>query len=229
MALGNAPQAGEAVKDQAPRVLISNAGDQTPAETMAGYLEIMTMASRKPAGYHYSGRADFVQQHGQAYPARPRPRGYRRGRPRLCFNNSAERARDDASVTYCEGYAWDPWLPFPIPHAWLIGADGGVIDLTWDWQDTDPAGAHYAPLGVLCGVTIPTATLRVVWETCSAWGGILEDYENAYPIFRAPYAPDGLLARYRAIYASQREELSRGAVIVSPSGRVSIKRWREGL
>lgn len=49
-----------------------------------------------------------------------------------CFSNCAGFVFYGEGYVYCEGYAVIPSVGFPVHHAWLLNAEGKVIDPTWD-------------------------------------------------------------------------------------------------
>lgn len=53
-----------------------------------------------------------------------------KGEPKQCYSNAARALMEDPDLVYCEGYAMLPGL-IPVHHAWLLGPDGRVLDLTW--------------------------------------------------------------------------------------------------
>lgn len=55
---------------------------------------------------------------------------HKRGKMGECFKNAAEAAIFER-FTYVEGFAARASLAIPIHHAWVLDAEGRVIDLTW--------------------------------------------------------------------------------------------------
>jgi hypothetical protein len=78
------------------------------------------------------GACAAISRYGQAFSPRTSPTPWlRMGEARDCFNNATRYAAVRDDVVYAEGYALEPGLPVPVHHAWLIDADGHVIDPTW--------------------------------------------------------------------------------------------------
>lgn len=55
-----------------------------------------------------------------------------------CFSNCVKAMEIIPDTIYCEGLALSPTIPIPLHHAWLVTADGCVLDTTWR-----EAGAEY--------------------------------------------------------------------------------------
>ena len=76
--------------------------------------------------------SEAVMKYGIDFLLRDRPPQWlRMGERRNCFNNAAVYAINREDVSYAEGYAIQPGLPFPVQHAWLVDPTGAVIDPTW--------------------------------------------------------------------------------------------------
>jgi hypothetical protein len=73
----------------------------------------------------------LVFRYGRHFKNQRLPRGYRRMRAQDCYHNAyCLLCRDPENLTYCEGY-----IPWTIEtHAWLVDAEGNVIDPTWDFE-----------------------------------------------------------------------------------------------
>jgi hypothetical protein len=78
------------------------------------------------------GAATASLRYGRDYrPAPSTPEWLRFGTMNRCFNNATLYAVGRDDVWYAEGYAVEPELPLPVPHAWLVNSSGQVIDPTW--------------------------------------------------------------------------------------------------
>jgi hypothetical protein len=77
-------------------------------------------------------RYDHCLTRGRFYQAQPLPKGYRRGRPKQCYGNSANLALMEDNLTYCEGFVLMPLgdRATHIEHGWCVTAEGKVIDVT---------------------------------------------------------------------------------------------------
>jgi len=77
----------------------------------------------------------IVLRKGTAWltPKIARPKGIRKGHYKMCFMNAfrlAETHRDEGWY-YVEGLAISDNTPIPLQHAWVINADGQLIETTW--------------------------------------------------------------------------------------------------
>jgi hypothetical protein len=119
-------------------------------------------------GYHNVD--DFVLRNGESFdhettrPLLLMPLG-------LCFQNASLRAKRDASLTYCEGYAWNV---IPVLHAWLVDGDGQLIETTW----REVGSAYY-------GIRFRT---DYVWEQIKKHGhySVLDQWQEHWPTIHAP-------------------------------------------
>jgi hypothetical protein len=100
--------------------------------TMKTYLKHMlkakTKAGMSPAGAPFSCLEDFLMQHGREWRPTPYPPKWKKGTPKLCFNNSVSLMCRRPDLTYCEGLALGY---IPVVHAWCVTASGEVVDPTW--------------------------------------------------------------------------------------------------
>lgn len=56
--------------------------------------------------------------------------------PKYCFQNALMIAKQRPELQYCEGFATNV---IPTEHAWLVAADGRVVDPTWVLLFDDPS------------------------------------------------------------------------------------------
>ncbi len=56
-----------------------------------------------------------------------------------CYRNATETMMSGEGLHYCEGIALKRGL-IPLNHAWLVDADGQVVDPTWKELDTEYLG-----------------------------------------------------------------------------------------
>jgi len=97
----------------------------------------------------------LVLDHGQAWPASPKPRDVRWGRRGFCFMNALKLAWRRPELTYVEGYGA---AHIPTPHAWCVDPDGRVVDPTW----RPYPGVEHTYLGVPIKTDVATAvTVRL--------------------------------------------------------------------
>jgi len=72
----------------------------------------------------------FVIRNGKEYVGRKKPKRYRLGTPKQCFQNATHLVTDHTDLRYVEGYAMHKDIQFPFLHAWAIDPVGRVIDIT---------------------------------------------------------------------------------------------------
>ena len=70
----------------------------------------------------------FVLEHGIEYTEVRHAEDL--GTPKECYSNAARSLINGVDVTYVEGYIISEDLPIPILHAWLVDAEGVVIETT---------------------------------------------------------------------------------------------------
>lgn len=85
--------------------------------------------------------ASFLLEHGRHYRTTPETFAGRRDPPRRCFMNAALRAIAGEG-TYVEGIA--AWL-IPFDHAWVVDAEGRVVDPTLRARDPDEVAYFGVP------------------------------------------------------------------------------------
>ena len=107
--------------------------DALALSSLKSYLETFALLRRgnHPEDWKYGGFEELVLNCGIAMDAKPLPRNIERGTPKQCYANCQRLAFRRKTLTYVEGYAV-PALrtPMPIPHAWLLTAEGEAIDPT---------------------------------------------------------------------------------------------------
>lgn len=106
-------------------------------------------------GTLYSCQEEVVLELGRSWELGREESIPSRGERKLCFMNAFQLAQRYADLTYVEGFAQSVW---PMLHAWVIDANGHVIDPTWDYQpereyfgiafDIDWVTAHIVETGV---------------------------------------------------------------------------------
>lgn len=86
--------------------------------------------------------AKVVRERGEDFEWRRKPEDVGWGEAKMCYRNAAYLASwgtGDDGYTYVEGYVVTGDLGLPIPHAWVVDAEGRVIDNTLRESD-DPCG-----------------------------------------------------------------------------------------
>lgn len=80
------------------------------------------------------------------------------GPARECFRNAGLLALEDASLTYVEGFACTAAVGIAMHHAWVVTADGKVLDPTWQ------EGSSY------CGIGVRTDIFSRLLSSTGIWG-----------------------------------------------------------
>lgn len=129
----------------------------------------------------YASFEEFVLKHGQAFvpppEKKPRPKGFRKGRDKMCFMN-ATHAAVERDWAYVEGFA----VGFiPAHHAWTVDADGNTVEATWK-----TSGDSYF------GVVFPDAVWRVTVRMTGVYG-----MKNEL-LLEEPYTPESYVERAEA-------------------------------
>jgi hypothetical protein len=123
----------------------------TPTRVMRPFLRWVSAQYALPEAYHYRNREALLLQHGRFFKTiRPQPETVPPGDLGDCFTNTFWQVmRDSGAWRYAEGYAIkDRRTLVPMPHAWVLDAQGRVVDPTW----TPPGVAYF-------GVVFPYVTL----------------------------------------------------------------------
>lgn len=102
------------------------------------------------------GYYKFLYENGRAWQSQPLPSGFRRGKPKLCYETAAKLALEDPSLIYVEGVAINL---IPTGHAWVVKPDGRVIDPTWK----NPENCQYYGLAFQTGFLKKTVLKQKYW------------------------------------------------------------------
>jgi hypothetical protein len=141
----------------------------------------------------YGSFEEFVLAHGQSFtppPAKhPRPKGFRKGRNRLCFMNATHATlgwNEREGWRYVEGFATGF---ITCHHAWALDGDGHVVETTWK-----DSGSAYA------GIAFPHEVVRDAINLKGTYGLLGQALlEKPYD----PEHPEAFIERLKA--KSQRE------------------------
>lgn len=104
------------------------------------------------------GRTDIVSpamliaNHGRVY--EPSFARCGRGEIKQCYNNAADLAIADLSLTYVEGWATSD-VGLAVEHAWCVNKRGRVVEPTWRGDGMPKGIAYY-------GIPVPTNVLTKV-------------------------------------------------------------------
>lgn len=113
----------------------------------------------------------YVLDYGEWWAPQPLPAKYRRGVPKLCFQQSQALARRYKSLRYVEGFVMDAKIQcMPFHHGWCVDAGGRVVDVTWP-----EAGLAY--LGVVFD-------LKFVREQLKGTGccSVIDNWVKGFPL-----------------------------------------------
>lgn len=106
-----------------------------------------------------SGTTKFVLENGSVMGEfSPEHADFPRGAMGDCYMNAGREIHRRSDLRYVEGYAVPGTVPMPMMHAWLVDAEGRVIDPTW------PDGVAYY------GVIIPSDVLSECLMALGYWG-----------------------------------------------------------
>lgn len=147
---------------------VSELGTDNYPATAKGNVELMADIHRQFASKQISVEA-FLLEYGEEFEANPTPEWVEPMTPKMCFMNCHTLASewyggllgdDIAELFYCEGYVYSSGLPIPIHHAWLIDANGTLIEPTLPDRTAEEEITYF-------GVKVPDfdALERVLDET----------------------------------------------------------------
>lgn len=108
-----------------------------------------------PEDFLYISMEEFLLKNGREWPvsaAQVFPGAYH-AFPQQCFDNSYRLARMKKGYRYVEGIAMSI---IPTHHAWVVTADGEVLDPTWVHHTNHGVGSEYF------GVEIPLPVMKQV-------------------------------------------------------------------
>ncbi|WP_139015579.1 hypothetical protein [Ensifer aridi] len=105
----------------------------TMEHTTALLDELISFIDQLTEGEKTFGPSTALVRYGREFPViAPKPGWLRMGEKRNCYNTATTYAVTRSDIFYVEGYAFEPELPFPVQHAWLVDANGQVIDPTYE-------------------------------------------------------------------------------------------------
>jgi hypothetical protein len=169
---------------------VNNPTETTDIEQFTGYLQDLAAVMKNVPGrtdWKYRGFEELVLECGRVMKPKPLPKNVKRGQPRLCYANCQRLVLKNRSLTYVEGYAMAAGVSIPLQHAWLLDANGYVIDPTWETP-----GCCYL------GIAFRTAWIKSIWnsrkqkgrtdELSILQGNHLEDFS----IFKQGFPADAL-------------------------------------
>lgn len=114
------------------------------------------------------GPATALLKFGQAFEATDeRPAWLKRGVAKQCYKNATQVMLNRDDVFYAEGFAIDLDMPIPLEHAWLVDANGHVIDPTWDRAEDH----------LYFGVVFERDAIQSAMVSNGGDAGILTDYK----------------------------------------------------
>lgn len=133
--------------------------------------------------YKYKSIEKLILQFGQAHVIKAKNSRFK-GSPKICYKNCYEVMKKHPDLTYCEGYAFDNAVPFVFNHAWLINAQGEVIDPTW--RDADSKNAAYF------GVAFKRDYVINFVKTYQEYGILEGDYQQGHKFKIEGFPTDAL-------------------------------------
>jgi hypothetical protein len=169
---------------------MNNLTETTEIEQFKGYLQDLAAVMKKVPGrtdWKYRGFEELVLECGRVMEPKPLPKNIKQGQPRLCYANCQQLALKNRSLTYVEGYAMAAGVSIPLQHAWLLDANGYVIDPTWETP-----GCCYL------GIAFRTAWVKSIWNSRKQKGRTDElslfqgNYLEDFSIFKQGFAAEAL-------------------------------------
>lgn len=169
---------------------MNNPTETTELEQFKGYLQDLVAVMKKVPGrtdWKYRGFEELVLECGRVMEPKPLPKNIKQGQPRFCYANCQELVLKNRSLTYVEGYAMAQDVSIPLHHAWLVDANGYVIDPTWETP-----GCCYL------GIPLATSWVKSIWNSRKQQGrtdelSILQgNHLEDYSIFKQGFPADAL-------------------------------------
>ena len=168
-----------------------NPTETTNIEQFKGYLQdlaavIQTVGAR--TDWKYRGFEQLVLECGTMMELKPLPKTIKMGQPSFCYANCQRLVLKNRSLTYVEGYAMAQGVSLPLHHAWLLDANGYVIDPTWE-----PFGCCYL------GIPLATSWVKSIWNSRKQKGrpdelSILQgNHLEEFSIFKQGFPADALV------------------------------------
>lgn len=146
--------------------------------------EMIKQHCRKP-DVPYQSTFDFLIQHGRLWEPAPLPGDVPLGEPKRCFENVAMFVVERDDLTYVEGYALPQDCPIPIPHAWLVDRDGGVVERTLR-----------SPGTVYFGVAFRTSVVIGRMLKTGYATSMLDDWRHDWPLLHGELSTEDALEGY---------------------------------
>jgi len=169
---------------------MNNPTETTDIEEFKRYLQDLATVMKKVPGrtdWKYRGFEELVLECGRVMEPKPLPKNVKQGQPRVCYANCQRLVLKNRSLTYVEGYAMAQGVSIPLQHAWLVDANGYVIDPTWETP-----GCCYL------GIAFRTAWVKSIWNSRKQKGrtdelSILQgNYLEDFSIFKQGFPADAL-------------------------------------
>lgn len=101
----------------------------------------------------------FLLDNGRTWAAQMLPDWVEKGPKRQCFMNAGLLALSYPELTYVEGLALSATVPIPLSHAWVVDADGRVMDPTWD----TPEACQYFGLAFRTEYLLDSINDKKIW------------------------------------------------------------------
>jgi len=169
---------------------MNNPTETTDIEQFKGYLQDLAAVMKKVPGrtdWKYRGFEELVLECGRVMEPKPLPKNIKQGQPKGCYANCQRLVLKNRSLTYVEGYAMAADVSIPLQHAWLLDADGYVIDPTWE-----TSGCCYL------GIAFRRAWVKSIWNSRKQKGrtdelSILQgNYLEFFSIFKQGLPADAI-------------------------------------
>ena len=169
---------------------MNNPTETTEIEEFKGYLQDLAAVMKKVPGrtdWKYRGFEELVLECGRVMEPKPLPKNIKQCQPSFCYANCQRLVLKNRSLTYVEGYAMAEGVSIPLHHAWLLDANGYVIDPTWETP-----GCCYL------GIPLATSWVKSIWNSRKQKGrtdelSILQgNYLEDFSIFKQGFPAEAL-------------------------------------
>ncbi|MEG4007674.1 hypothetical protein QUA41_17440 [Microcoleus sp. Pol11C1] len=169
---------------------MNNPTETTDIEEFKAYLQDLAAVMKNVPGrtdWKYRSFEELALECGRVMEPKPLPKTIKPGQPRLCYANCQQLALKNRNLTYVEGYAMAQGVSIPLHHAWLLDANGYVIDPTWETP-----GCCYL------GIPLATSWVKSIWNSRKQQGrpdelSILQgNYLEDFSIFKQGFPADAL-------------------------------------
>lgn len=139
--------------------------DRLGVDDVVDFVALLAALQPAPDGHRFGSIADLVLRYGRIWPDRADPATVPDMARGQCFANAGILAVERPDLTYVEGWAGSL---IPTEHAWLVTADGAVVDPTWG----------HSPDAVYLGVPLTRHCVMRRTTDTGVWGILVEAWRQ---------------------------------------------------